>query len=86
MPKQTPNPTSTILANAIIGGAGLAMPQGITPPPGMAAVVLYFPMHLVTGSPIELQENIGLPWIAEEANGTYTGIWLKDEYAKARNG
>lgn len=76
--KKTPNPESRLLAGAIIGGAGLGVPPGEAPP-GMAAVLLYVPIECVVGkSPIELQADLGLPWIASDDDGNWEGIWLDE--------
>jgi hypothetical protein len=45
----TPNPQSMILANAVVGGAGLVSPPEITAPAGMGIVILYVPLDHVVG-------------------------------------
>lgn len=57
---------STILSNALIGGAGLGLPQNQTIPKGMAAVLLYVPESYIVGKTImDIQKDIGLPWHVE---------------------
>lgn len=64
--RKTPNQNSQMLASAIIGGAGLTLQPGGEVPDGMAAVVLFVPMEQMIGkSPMEIQEDIGLPWNME---------------------
>lgn len=73
--KQTPNPASTLLANAIIAGAGLGIQPNQEVPDGMAAVLLYVPENLVVGkNMMEIQNDLGLPWnmIGGEP------VWLAD--------
>lgn len=61
--RNIPNPHSQMLACAIVGGAGLTLPPKVDVPEGMAAVVLFVPMeHVIGKSPIEIQEDLGLPW------------------------
>lgn len=69
-----PNPASRLLANAVVGGAGLFLPpdQGF-PPEGKAAVLLYVPVGQVAGKSLpELQADLGLPWSA----GNGEPVWL----------
>lgn len=61
--RDIPNPESIILKNAVIGGAGLGNPPENEPPSGMAAVLLYVPIEqILNKSPIQIQNDIGLPW------------------------
>ncbi|MFK5950190.1 MAG: hypothetical protein QM500_15605 [Methylococcales bacterium] len=73
--REIPNKNSNILKNSIVAGAGLTVPPNITPPEDMAAIILYVPSNLISGkNPIEIQNDLGLPWIADDTNG----IWLED--------
>lgn len=77
MPKtrEIPNPNSALLSQAIVGGAGLRLPPGLEPPPGMAMVLLYVPAkELTTRSMPEIQADLGLPWAADDG----TGVWLDE--------
>ena len=61
--KQIPNPKSNILANAVVGGAGIGLPPGFELPDNMAAVILLVPIDEIAGkSPAEIQNDLGLPW------------------------
>lgn len=63
MKKQIPNPDSQLLANAVIGGAGLGLPPVADAPEGMATVVLYVPVTEIVGKTMpEIQADLGLPW------------------------
>lgn len=59
-----PNPKSTLLAQAVVGGAGLFVPgEQLVPPEGKAAVLLYVPIDQMAGKSLpELQADLGLPW------------------------
>lgn len=71
----TPNKDSKILKKAIIAGAGLGLPPSVSIPDGMGAVLLFVPIELLGNkSIIEIQQDIGLPWHAE--NGS--GYWFYD--------
>jgi hypothetical protein len=71
----TPNPKSMILANAVVGGAGLGSPPEITAPAGMGTVILYVPIDCVVGkTPIDIQNDIGLPWFVEDG----PAIWFDE--------
>ena len=64
--RKTPNQNSRMLAGAIVGSAGLTLPPEVDVPDGMAAVVLFVPMEQIIGKdPIEIQEDLGLPWHME---------------------
>lgn len=66
MPRKIPNPNSTLLANAVIGGCGMGVPPDSDPPPGMGVVVLYVPLPLLADkSPLDIQGDLGLPWSVE---------------------
>lgn len=68
----TPNPKSTLLANAVVGGVGLAIPPDSDPPAGMAVLVLFVPLHEVDGkNPIEIQQDLGLPWAVEDGSSAW---------------
>lgn len=71
--RKTPNPASNILATAVVGGAGLAIPPMLnTPPKGMAAIVLYVPVEHIAGKTvIDIQRDIGLPWHVEGGPGMW---------------
>ncbi|KZN20808.1 MULTISPECIES: hypothetical protein [Pseudomonas] len=78
MKRQIPNPTSKILANAVVGGAGMGMP-GIDMPKGMGAVLLYVPIADIAGKhPMEIQADLGLAWAVEDESGTCSGIWFDE--------
>lgn len=71
-----PNPKSDLLSNAVVGGVGLSLPPDYDPPPGMAVVLLYVPVEHMSGkSPLEIQEDLGLPWFAEDG----APVWF-DEF------
>lgn len=75
MTRKSPNPTSTLLPNAVVGGCGMGVPPDSDPPPGMGVVLLYVPLGLVVGkSPPEIQRDLGLPW-SVEGGGSY---WFDD--------
>lgn len=75
MTRKSPNPESKMLANAIVGGAGMGMP-GVTPPRGMGAVLLYVPLDSIQGkSPVEMQADLGLPWHCEGGQP----IWFNEQ-------
>jgi hypothetical protein len=79
MSRKTPNPESKLLANAIVGGAGLGMP-GVTPPPGMAAVLLYVPIgEMLNKNIFEMQADLGLPWHAEGGDP----VWFDEVMKKS---
>jgi len=64
-----PNPHSELLVGAIVGGAGLTLPPEQEVPEGMAAVVLFVPMEKMLGkSPMDIQDDLGLPWHMEGGN------------------
>ncbi|WP_199918420.1 hypothetical protein [Pseudomonas veronii] len=74
MARQSPNPTSKMLAKAVVAGAGIGMP-GVTPPPGMGAVLLYVPLGDILGkSPIDIQADLGMPWHVEDG----PGVWFDE--------
>ncbi|GIL13728.1 MAG: hypothetical protein BroJett038_24480 [Chloroflexota bacterium] len=61
-----PNPSSVLLKNAVVGGAGLGMPPDATPPAGMGVVLLYVPLSdLTTMAAPDIQADLGLPWAVE---------------------
>lgn len=61
--RKVPNPESKLLARALVGGAGILVPQGaIEPPPGMGAIILYVPLEDVCKDPLEIQADLGIPW------------------------
>lgn len=65
--KQIPNPKSSILAKAVVGGAGIGLPPGFELPDNMAAVILLVPIDKIVGkSPAEIQTDLGLPWAMED--------------------
>ena len=65
MERKTPNPKSQMLENAVVGSAGISW-EGVTPPPGMGAVLLYVPISEVLGkSPLDIQSDLGMPWHCE---------------------
>ncbi|MDN0082451.1 hypothetical protein QU487_06740 [Crenobacter sp. SG2305] len=71
----TPNPESTLLAKAVVGGAGLNIPPGTVPPEGMGAVVLFVPLEQMVGKTVmEIQSDLGLPWHAEGSDP----VWFAD--------
>lgn len=71
MSRETPNPDSSLLANAVIGGCGMDIPPDSAPPPGMGVVVLYVPLPMLADkSAPDIQRDIGLPWMVE-GGGTY---------------
>lgn len=80
--RETPNPDSKILAESIIGGAGINIPDGsVNPPEGYAAVVLYVPINHFAGKDIlQIQKDIGMPWAMKDKDGSFSGAWL-DELA-----
>ena len=62
MARQSPNPASNILANALVAGFGLEV-AGHNAPEGMGVVVLYVPLEKVESQmPLAIQEDLGLPW------------------------
>lgn len=70
--RATPNPLSKILSNAVVGGAGSELPLNANPPKGMAVVLLYVPVgHIEGKTPIDIQEDIGLPWSTTEGKGVW---------------
>lgn len=72
--REIPNPQSTLLSKAIIGGAGVGLPPDLDIPNGMAAVLLLVPIEeLVSKSLPEIQEDIGLPWHAGDGPGVWFG-------------
>jgi hypothetical protein len=78
-----PNPKSTILANAIIGGAGIGLPPEQSAPRGMGCVLLYTPVGGIIGkSIIEIQQDVGLPWCMGNDGA---GFWFEGEPAAATN-
>lgn len=78
MKRPIPNPTSKILSNAVVGGAGMGMP-GVEMPKGMGAVLLFVPLTEMQGkSPIELQADLGLPWACEDESGNCSGMWFDE--------
>lgn len=71
MSRKIPNPNSTLLANAVIGGCGIGLPPDSDPPQGMGAVVLYLPLPLLANkSPMDIQRDLGLPW-SVDGGGTH---------------
>jgi len=57
-----PNPKSRMLAQALVGGAGLSLPPHVTPPNGMALVLLYVPLNEIVGkNPAQIQADLGDP-------------------------
>lgn len=44
MTRKSPNPTSTLLSNAVVGGCGMGVPPDSDPPPGLYGVVGYVPV------------------------------------------
>ena len=73
--RQTPNPNSTMLAEAIVGGAGIDLPPDMDVPVGMGAILLYVPLeHMVGKSMPQIQADLGLPWSA----GDGQGFWFSD--------
>lgn len=81
MPKlrKIPNPESSILKNAVIGGAGLDVPPNSSPPEGMGVILLYVPLsQLTTMSPPDMQQDLGLPWGVEGGGA----VWF-DDFADA---
>lgn len=61
--KKIPNPDSQLLANAVIGGAGLGLPPVADAPEGMATVVLYVLVTEIVGKTMpDIQADLGLPW------------------------
>lgn len=76
--RDTPNKKSIILKHAVIGGAGLGSPPAIEPPSGMAAILLYVPLdQVVNKTPIEIQDDLGLPWHMDDGES----VWF-EEFAK----
>ena len=58
-----PNPKSKLLAQSIVGGAGLTLPPQVTPPSGMALILLYVPLNEIAGkNPAQIQADLGIPW------------------------
>lgn len=73
--QEMPNPQSLILSASVIAGAGIGIPTNTEIPEGMGAVLLLVPLDQLKGkSPVEIQEDIGLPWHA----GNGEGVWFKD--------
>lgn len=71
-----PNPHSTLLQHAVVGGAGLGIPPQMQIPPGYAAVVLLVPANLLTSmNPIEIQSDLSMPWTDGTAG---PGVWFED--------
>lgn len=72
-----PNPQSAILANAIVGGAGIGLPPERTAPKNMGCILLYAPIgHIVGKSVMDLQKDIGLPWCMGDEGA---GYWFDGE-------
>jgi hypothetical protein len=77
-PRIIPNPSSVLLSNAVVGGAGLGLPPGIEAPPGMAMVLLYVPAsELTKRSMPEVQADLGLPWSDEDGKP----VWLDELFS-----
>lgn len=74
--RKTPNPNSKLLTKAIVAGAGLNIPQGVQPPAGYGAVLLFIPAtELSKLNPLEIQADLGMPW----SDGTSgPGVWFDD--------
>jgi hypothetical protein len=74
-----PNPHSKLLASAIVGAVGLAVPPDSEPPAGMAVLLLYVPLdNMVEKNPIEIQTDLGLPWAVEDGSTA----WLDELVTK----
>lgn len=70
-----PNPSSELLRRAVVGGAGLGLPPGLSAPPGMGMVLLYVPLEALTSRSIpEVQRDLGLPWSDE----TGQAVWFDE--------
>lgn len=71
-----PNPQSKLLQQAVVGGAGLGIPQNMQLPPGCAAIVLLVPATVLTQmNPMQIQADLSLPW----SDGTAgPGVWFED--------
>ncbi len=71
-----PNPNSTLLTSAIVGGFGIDIPpEHVVPPPGMGVIMLFVPLEKVVGQTApEVQDDLGLPWSTGDGNG----VWLAD--------
>lgn len=75
-----PNPNSRLLAEAIVGGAGLMPPPDTTLPRGMGAVLLFVPLPEIAGkSPLDIQADLGLPWFVHGGEP----MWFDDELNRA---
>lgn len=73
--RDTPNPKSVLLSQAIVAGAGLGLPPNLQPPPGKAIVLLFVPLDEMIIRPMsEIQADLGLPWAAADG----TGVWLDE--------
>ena len=58
-----PNPSSKLLSQAVVGGIGLGLPLDLEIPPGLACLMLLVPAEAIhLKSPIDLQDDLGLPW------------------------
>lgn len=81
MPETTrkiPNPESTLLQKALIGGVGLG-PSMEEPPPGYASVVLFVPTGEIVGKTVpQIQSDLGLPWVCTDEKGVTTGLFIDD--------
>lgn len=75
MKREIPNPQSKLLESALVAGAGIGLP-GAEPPPGMGAILLYVPLgEIVAKSPLDIQEDLGLPWYCDSG----PGIWFDEQ-------
>ena len=73
-----PNPESTLLKQALIGGVGLGSPVE-EPPAGYASIVLFVPADAIVGKTIfQVQSDMGMPWTCTDEKGSTTGVFLED--------
>jgi len=74
--RTVPNPMSKLLRQAVIGGAGIALPPDMAPPAGKAMVLLYVPIgELASLAITDIQSDLGIPWSDQDGNP----VWLDTE-------
>lgn len=76
--RQTPNPSSALLKQALIGGVGLGT-AGEEPPAGYAAITLFLPAASLVGKAArEVQADLGLPWMFADESGHASPVFFDD--------